>query len=853
MADFPHLKIEHVLAGKKRTSGFPSKRTIPETTQRNLNDRKGHAQRLQDRVDAIRKEWQATVAQRQAQGLPALPTSVPVFLSVDLSNLNIDRLENGYGIEVLSVEPDGLIIGASSEGDDFPKLKKKIELFLAEQGQSKDQAAKLWDIHTGEKWRVEHILSEDLARKWPKIADDEVLIVDVSIACSVEVSELPGRDNKNDETEEHFQERLKNWRERKEQAEARRDALMDERFEQLKAFVGDYAGTTYESYADCGDSFEARVEIRGKGLRDLVINYPYLFDVTEFDPYKIPISEGDEEDHPPVDFIAPLSDAPKVCIIDSGIAEGHRYLKDAILPERSKSYIERDPSTADVARKGGHGTRVAGAVLFGNTIPDSGSHRHHCWIASARVLDQLNGVPVMPKSLYPPVVLKRIAEDFADIKIFNLSVNANRPHVLKHMSAWSHTLDRLHFEEDRVFIVSGGNIDRYGRDPFYPGIADHIAAGRSYPHYLKEPAARLTNPAYSAFALTVGSLAIDTYADADRQSLTGRDELSSFSRSGPGIWNMIKPDVVEYSGDYIIERTTDGSPPNVANHAAVTSPTVRIPGDGSGAVGRDQVGTSFAAPKVARLAARILSEWPDASGSFIRGLIAHSARWPTIDREVAPVDRLRMIGYGLPSEERILGNTPSRITFVADGSIGPRSAHIYTVRIPDELSGPGDTYEYLLEVTLAFKARSRRTRQGTKSYLSSWVDWVSSKLTGESDETFKNRVAEYSALEESDDETGEGLKEESETIKWTIRERNDWGPVKGMKRNDSTLQKDWASLKSYELPDHLSIAVVGHKGWEKDYLLEEAPYALFVSIECLTPEIEVYNPIKLRNRIEIEV
>lgn len=60
-------------------------------------------------------------------------------------------------------------------------------------------------------------------------------------------------------------------------------------------------------------------------------------------------------------------------------------------------------------------------------------------------------------------------------------------------------------------------------------------------------------------------------------------------------------------------------------------------------------------------------------------------------------------------------------------------------------------------------------------------------------------------------------------------------------------------MKSYDLPEYLSIAVVGHAGWEKDIYKEEIPYCLMVSIECLHPEIQVYEKVRIHNQTQIEI
>jgi hypothetical protein len=83
----------------------------------------------------------------------------------------------------------------------------------------------------------------------------------------------------------------------------------------------------------------------------------------------------------------------------------------------------------------------------------------------------------------------------------------------------------------------------------FPGIREHLDAGRGYPGYLNEASCRIANPGHSLQALTVGSVAYDAFTDGVWQSLaSGRDYPSAFSRAGLGIWGVIKPEVVKYGG-----------------------------------------------------------------------------------------------------------------------------------------------------------------------------------------------------------------------------------------------------------------------------------------------------------------
>jgi hypothetical protein len=44
-------------------------------------------------------------------------------------------------------------------------------------------------------------------------------------------------------------------------------------------------------------------------------------------------------------------------------------------------------------------------------------------------------------------------------------------------------------------------------------------------------------------------------------------------------------------------------------------------------------------------------------------------------------------------------------------------------------------------------------------------------------------------------------------LNWIIKNRSDLGLVQDINRNNSSLQKDWTIVKSYELPDEISFAV----------------------------------------------
>jgi subtilisin family serine protease len=835
MSDFPHLPLPKKISSQYKPKRLKIEKTISPTTADNLNNRRRHGRGLRSSIDQLIDSWHNQLAERENEQLAALPNPnlTPIFLQIDSSDFDAEQLYS-FGIEVIAEEEGGYIIGAS--GDNFISLKEKISKFIKEEGKFKNTASRLWNIIQGNQWRIDYILSDELKIKWDTIEEDEVLLVDISIACYLKVSSTPTR--KTNESTKKFQQRYNSWLARKEALEIQRGNLELQRQDELDVFINELDGTRKSGFVGYDDSFSCRIELTGRSLKDFVLTYQYLFDVTEYDELTFENSTTGKEEYIEVEFTAPDNNAAKICVIDSGIQEEHRMIANAIDSDYSKSYLITNNSVADEVDGGGHGTKVTGAVLFGNTVPKEGNFKHFFWIQNAKVLDN-NGW--LPEELYPPELMHDIIQDYKDTKIFNLSINSKRPCKTIHMSEWAATIDNISHNNDKLFIISTGNISRTNIISTNPGIVEHIQSGRNYPTYLLQNASRIANPAQSCFALTIGSVAHIKYDDEDRESFADKDEPSALTRTGPGLWKMIKPDIVEYGGDYIREKNQN---PLITTLPATSAELIKTTFNGSNAIGYD-IGTSFAAPKVSHIAGAVLNEIPSATSNLIRALVVQSARLPENKFRSPSVDHIRMYGYGIPAKARATQNFMQRITLTSESNIAAKQAEIYTIKIPNELMGIGDEYDILIEVTLAFTAKTRRTRRRTKSYLSTWLDWQSSKFE-ESYNQFKTRVSEY-----SDGDEIEAADDDAKNIPWVIRENVLWGSVKGLRRQDSSLQKDWVILKPYNIPKEFSIAVVGHKGWEKD-ITQEVPYSIAVSFEVLNAEIDVYNFIRIENQIEIE-
>jgi hypothetical protein len=770
--------------------------------------------------------------------LPALPSNIPLLVQIEPES-DADYLRHYFGLEIVAEHDDGVIMLASGN-DQLQKFLHTVAKFR-DSTRGGATAAKIYDVigPEGTLARVERILSFALQEQWPVIQDTELYVVDLGIEClgTGFISNAP--EIEPEETGEHFEARLHRWRQRLSTLQNAWDDLMVEREQEVVNFVTAYHADILRivhgeplAIASLPDSFTVRVRISGAGLKDLVYNYPYLFEVAEPDDIATDTATPAEEVETfAIEVLAPDDAAPRVCIIDSGLQEAHPFLAPAVDIESSMSYVPGTPSTdvADYVAPGGHGTGVAGAVLFPREIPDQGSFQATCWIQNARVLD--NGNALSP-ALHPPLYLRAIVERLTagrrPTKLYNHSIAAYRPCRSRQVSAWAATMDLLSWEQDVLFVQSAGNLPDYSTArPYRLGILDHAAAGRTYPNYLLAASSRVASPSESLQALTVGSVSHGEFEDGEWRSLGGLDHPSGFTTTGLGVWGAIKPEVVEYGGDMLF----DGQ--SLVTRPAASISLLRSTMHGGPLHARDGVGTSYATPKVTAIAVALERLLPLQPSLLYRAMIVNSARWPSWAEETGDkLAAIRQIGFGLPDIDRATTNGPYRVSLITDAvnQIKAKEAQIFTIPVPEALRAPGENFNVRVDVTLSYVARPRRTRRSIRKYLSTWVDWTSSKI-GESAASFGNRVLKHGNRTQVD---GEGV------IPWMIRENNDWGAIEAVRRNTGTVQKDWAVLKSYQLPVDFCIAVVGHPGWDQDPDAY-AKYSLVVTFEAVDQDLEIYE------------
>jgi hypothetical protein len=398
----------------------------------------------------------------------------------------------------------------------------------------------------------------------------------------------------------------------------------------------------------------------------------------------------------------PPADAASVVVLDSGIASNHPVLAPAV--GDAQTFLDDE----DAADGHGHGTRVAAIALYGDvaTCIDQRAFVPRLRVFSGKVTNRDNEADdqLLENSITNAV--EYFVTEYG-ARIFNLSVgDLRKPYLGGHVRGLAATVDALARQHKVLFVVSAGNYKEIENDP--PPWRE------AYPRYLLErPRAHILDPAPALNALTVGSLArYEAPAQAQRypddvafQAVARRDEPSPFTTSGPGAGGAIKPDVVAYGGNYAVDARTCRR----LDHRLGEVSANRAP------FGADlftsDVGTSYAAPKVAHLAARLAGEYPDASPDLLRALVVAHARVPTSATNMGlGEDNLRrLVGYGMPLDERAIYSSQQCVSLLAEDELEEDQSHFYELPLPEDFLRPGRRPR-AITVAVAHTPQVRTTR-----------------------------------------------------------------------------------------------------------------------------------------------
>lgn len=495
--------------------------------------------------------------------------------------------------------------------------------------------------------------------------------------------------------------------------------------------------------------------------------------------------------------------APGIVVLDSGLTTGHPLLSSAVGDSQSFLSIEGTDYT------GGHGTSVGGIALYddiaecvrnGQFIPD-------LRLFSGRVFDEGNSNDPLLMENQVEKAVRYFVDEYGG-RVFNLSYgDLNKPYEGRHVAGLAVTLDTLSREYGVLFVVPTGNYDGDKDEP-----DDWLA---EYPHYLTSESSALLDPAPALNVLTVGSLARNDQNarwknDPAYVPVARPDQPSPFTRHGPSVNGALKPELVDYGGNMLIDSRPENRP--MAGQQGVGELSLSY-NFAAGQLFKEVSGTSFAAPRVANAAARILADWPSASANLCRAMLVAHASTPEACNILFKDDREALdavTGYGLIDRAGLYRSLDERVTLLAEEQIENQQHHFYELPIPPEF-WQGDPRLRELTVALAYCPAVRTTR----------MDYRAAKVS------FK--LVQADSLDEVTDWFNAAVDDEDLD---RIPDRGTGRRFSEEKRSKGTVQSSTWTLKkvSQEMRQSSWFVVITRNdpAWGESFSAQREPYALAV-------------------------
>lgn len=540
--------------------------------------------------------------------------------------------------------------------------------------------------------------------------------------------------------------------------------------------------------------------------------------------------------------------APAVCLLDTGVAQGHPLISPALDPADAQAV---DPAwgTAD-DHEGRHGTTQAGIALHGPDLAQALAssepvvliHR----LESVKLLPrQGNGDPDSYGNLTQEAVARAesVAPERRRAACLALTADARDGGL---PSSWSASLDQLCFGgevfgEPKLLVVAAGNL----RDEI-------VSPGYEY-FNLSGPLAGVEDPAQSWNALTVGAatdrVMIQHVDYCDYQPVASAGDLSPTSRTSLA-WPEdarqgwpLKPDVVMEGGNW---ATTPGGDLAAIDDLGLLTTTMHPTGSLL-TVTRD---TSPAAAAGARLAAQLWAIYPALWPETVRGLIVHSARWtPAMCRRFPGKtkgniqQRLRCYGYGVPDLRRAAYSSENAATLWFEGALTPyriegssiksNEMHVHELPWPVEVLQGLGAETIRMRVTLSYFVEPSPGRCGwtrRHRYASHGLRFDLQRKT-ETLDAFLGRISDTAADEGPVDEPL------GAALPWLVGQHG---------RSQGSIHSDMWEGTAAELAGCRSLAVFPVTGWwrERKHLDrwgQRARYSLIVTLESESSDI--YTPI----------
>jgi len=392
---------------------------------------------------------------------------------------------------------------------------------------------------------------------------------------------------------------------------------------------------------------------------------------------------------------------PLIGVVDTGVSSTTPIGSLLVNQDGRYGLNGMDPRVDDADNGYGHGTSVAALAALGPQLSGEISPTLYAQarILSIKVLGDFNGV----LSNSELVELIKSAHAEYGVRIFNITICYERPLVTgAAFSDYAFLLDKLAYEHDLLICICTANSK----------VDDQVAA--SYPAHFADENTNFCAPADSMNNLVVGALGDNFEPELpilrDKYPLSSKDHPAPYARKFHLDYerlsvknrNLIKPDVVYPGGNYvIIDHPVLGLTPDSTKEAALQILTASL----KDPIYRG-VGTSFATPLVANIAANILRQYPDLRMQTVKALIVNSATEVKLGKTFSALKLYHqkfLTGHGRPSFDPAVFSNDDEATVVIEDIIKEGDVKSLPIAFPAYLlRSPADSTVLEIEGTLCF-------------------------------------------------------------------------------------------------------------------------------------------------------
>lgn len=544
---------------------------------------------------------------------------------------------------------------------------------------------------------------------------------------------------------------------------------------------------------------------------------------------------------------------PAVCILDTGINQNHPLIKIA-LEEKDLDSYNRDWGNNDHQ---GHGSKMAGTVLYGDLTDILSNNK------PIEIRHKLESVKMLPPQgqndplLYGDINKQCIA--ITEIKapnqprLFCLAVTTNNYSGLGKPSSWSSAIDQSCIGIDevdeetplssRLILISAGNITR-------EEMKDYPVANQT---------STIHDPAQAWNALTVGGYTTKSHINNNiHPSLSLLAPINSLSphSSTSLMWGKewpIKPEIVLEAGNVGINKQLNEI--EFLESLSLLS-TSKYSYDFQKLLTTTEA-TSAATGLACRMAAIVMSRYPEFWPETVRGLLVHSADWTKEmcnnedpwkkTKANIEKDLLRLYGFGVPDLEKALWSAKNSLTLIAQETIQPffkEGSEIKTREMDlHELPWPRDVLlllgevEVKMRVTLSYFIEPNPGERGWNknfTYASYGLRFDTKKPT-ESVEEFRKRINKIAREEDQNYQ------------KNTSGYSDQWLLGQNLRKKGSIHSDTWKGTAA-DLAEQGYVAIYPKSGWWKERKRLERwnnqlRYSLIVTISTEKTDVDIYTPI----------